>query len=135
MPRNVSSPLLEASASSRRTRRRSFVVIIVLGIIVLVGLLLIGGRPHLPKSASIEQGAGGTGKTNIAEDSMTDYHMFLVKDDFKGKKLSPQQLNSLVGMYYAAEPKAAELKALFDAGEKVLFAVGGKCRPSKSLLH
>lgn len=119
MPRNVSSPLLEPGASARRTRRRSFIILTILGIIVLVGLLLIGGRPRLSKPTPFGQGAGSAGE-QTSNGAMADYHAFLVNDDFKSKKLSTGQLQSLIGMYYVKEPKASELKPLFEAGTKVL---------------
>lgn len=119
MPRNVSSPLLEPGSSSRRSRRRSFIVLAVLGIVVLAGLLLIGGRPRLSKPVSAEQGENNTRETTPTKSHMDEYHAFLVKDDFKSGKLSPQQLSSLVGMYYAKEPKTEELKPLFEARTKV----------------
>lgn len=133
MPRNVSSPLLESSASSRRTRRRSFIVLAILGIIVLVGLLLIGGRPRLPKPTPFGQGTGGAGKETSSKSNMADYHVFLVKDDFKSKKLSTEQLQSLIGMYYAKAPKASELKSLFEAGTKVLRDIEDHYAPNSSL--
>jgi hypothetical protein len=50
---------------------------------------------------------------------MAEPTQFLVKDNYSSAQLSPEKLQTLVGMFYAKDPKNPELEVLHKQGVKV----------------
>lgn len=114
---------MEPEEKSRERRSGHFrlcrIVVLTVALIILLGVALLGLNVLKGDSA---------GMTDSSIQSL------LVQGDFKSKKISPDQLQDLLGMYYAQEPlNYGSLKALADEGKRVLFLANHVAEGNASL--
>lgn len=112
---------LEEKPRERRSGqvRLCRIVVLTVALIILLGVALLGLNV-------LKSGSAGMADSSIQS--------LLVQEDFKSKKLAPEQLKDLLGMYYAQEPLSyGSLKALSDEGTRVLFLASKVAKVNVSL--